>query len=656
MGMNLEVPIELIDGPGLYSIDSGGTKIFRRCQTILNPADYDGATYYFEILGFNGHASTDYDVTLYNYTTSQTITTITVPHSDSDPVRLRSSAFTPTVGSNAYTVSIPATAANSNLHVYAARIVVVQVNATKTRIQIPLINSKYDAEGYGDATDTSYLDQTTSLTYMQTGVDAYRTYLKDSTAFADLSGDTPWTFEAILGRYFGSESSYCTLWNTTDNLQVTASELLTAVGAPEVPTLLSVDFANDATNFSDGDNFEVKIKKGEGYGQCSIFGARLYVKLENLQTAEVHWRICKETPAIALATNVPHQRALIASGNYDSPQVYFEANGYCADNANRLNLIDGGVADSGVASPTTITSINWNSATKAIQRVGPFAWTSGNRAYVALTNATADHVVTSAFVIIEGMASVSPTVDAVTAELSLAAVSPTVSPTQNPTVTAPTATLALAAIAPTVEPTIGLGTISGTVTDGGTDDPIEDAVVTIEEQPGVTDTTDSSGDYTLPAVVPGTVTVEVTAPGYDDAILPGVVVVAGEDTPNVDIEMDQTVPPTAPAAPTNLDAVPASSTMIYLTWTDNATNEVSFTVERAPAMGGPYVEIATLPANTTSYMDTGLTPSTTYYYHVYASNLAGDSAFDSDWATTPGVPGAVIEDELDLEDEPKEDG
>lgn len=103
-------------------------------------------------------------------------------------------------------------------------------------------------------------------------------------------------------------------------------------------------------------------------------------------------------------------------------------------------------------------------------------------------------------------------------------------------------------------------------------------------------------------------------------------------------------PTSAPAPPSELTATPVSPTEIALTWRDNATNETGLVVARAEAAGGPYVEVATLPANRTQHTDTGLTPARTYWYVVRAVNSAGaspDSAAAA--ATTPAwVPPAIL--------------
>jgi acid phosphatase len=94
----------------------------------------------------------------------------------------------------------------------------------------------------------------------------------------------------------------------------------------------------------------------------------------------------------------------------------------------------------------------------------------------------------------------------------------------------------------------------------------------------------------------------------------------------------------APAAPEGLTADAASPTQINLTWSDVA-NETGFRVERSSAAGGPWVEIASLPQNTTNYANTGLSAQTTYFYRVRAVNTGGFSPYSPvASATTPAPP------------------
>lgn len=88
------------------------------------------------------------------------------------------------------------------------------------------------------------------------------------------------------------------------------------------------------------------------------------------------------------------------------------------------------------------------------------------------------------------------------------------------------------------------------------------------------------------------------------------------------------------AAPTNLSASAASSSQIDLNWTDNATNETSYLIQRSSSSSGNFSTITTLGANSTSYIDESLIPSSTYYYKVLASDGTNTAASSVAMATT----------------------
>ncbi|HEY8903997.1 MAG TPA: LamG-like jellyroll fold domain-containing protein, partial [Chthoniobacterales bacterium] len=80
---------------------------------------------------------------------------------------------------------------------------------------------------------------------------------------------------------------------------------------------------------------------------------------------------------------------------------------------------------------------------------------------------------------------------------------------------------------------------------------------------------------------------------------------------------------TPPPAPTGLTATATSTSQIDLAWTASS-GASGYNVKRATTKGGPYTTIATGVA-ATSYSDTGLDSSTTYYYIITATNIGGES-------------------------------
>jgi hypothetical protein len=84
---------------------------------------------------------------------------------------------------------------------------------------------------------------------------------------------------------------------------------------------------------------------------------------------------------------------------------------------------------------------------------------------------------------------------------------------------------------------------------------------------------------------------------------------------------------TVPATPSALVATPKGCLTMNLTWSDNSNNETGFTVARSTSVSGTYSTIATLPANTVTYTNTGLIKGRRYYYQVKATNATGSSAW-----------------------------
>lgn len=101
-----------------------------------------------------------------------------------------------------------------------------------------------------------------------------------------------------------------------------------------------------------------------------------------------------------------------------------------------------------------------------------------------------------------------------------------------------------------------------------------------------------------------------------------------------------------PSAPTGLTATLQAGPQISLAFTDNATTEIGFALQRS-TNNGAFTQIAMLPARNNTggvtYIDTAVTPGSSYAYRVAAVNVAGTSG-NSNTVTmaipsVPAIPG-----------------
>ncbi len=103
-------------------------------------------------------------------------------------------------------------------------------------------------------------------------------------------------------------------------------------------------------------------------------------------------------------------------------------------------------------------------------------------------------------------------------------------------------------------------------------------------------------------------------------------------------------PQFTPVTPRDLNVSTFSSGRLDIDWTDASRNEFGFVIERR-VPGGSFTEVGRVPAGTTSFIDFGLDPATSYTYRVRAFNLAGESTSSNSIASTD-----ASDPEIDLTD------
>lgn len=98
---------------------------------------------------------------------------------------------------------------------------------------------------------------------------------------------------------------------------------------------------------------------------------------------------------------------------------------------------------------------------------------------------------------------------------------------------------------------------------------------------------------------------------------------AGESAPSNLVTV--TTASTIPIKPTNFQGTPISDRSILWTWNDNAFNETNYELITWDALGNIQVLVNDIPKGATSFLETGLSPSTKYVRGVRAKNSAGYS-------------------------------
>jgi len=164
-------------------------------------------------------------------------------------------------------------------------------------------------------------------------------------------------------------------------------------------------------------------------------------------------------------------------------------------------------------------------------------------------------------------------------------------------------------------------TLSGTVTDASTSQPINGATVTIVEL-GQSRTTNSSGQYDFGNVANGTYTLRASATGYITQDIPLTL-------------------PNPPATPTGLTAT-GSDSRIDLNWNDNTELDLAgYNVYRSTTSGSGYTKQNTSVLTTSQYADTsGLINGVTYYYRVTAVDTSNN---ESGYATVNTYPRGSVQ-------------
>ena len=95
-------------------------------------------------------------------------------------------------------------------------------------------------------------------------------------------------------------------------------------------------------------------------------------------------------------------------------------------------------------------------------------------------------------------------------------------------------------------------------------------------------------------------------------------------------------------SPWLVDAIPASSSSVSITWRDQSATESGFRLERGGSVDGPWTDVLATAANVTSHVDIGRAAEQAVCYRVVAFNANGASApSNADCTAPPAAPSGL---------------
>ena len=103
-----------------------------------------------------------------------------------------------------------------------------------------------------------------------------------------------------------------------------------------------------------------------------------------------------------------------------------------------------------------------------------------------------------------------------------------------------------------------------------------------------------------------------------------------------------TTDPVLPTTPSFISAIATGPFAVTLTWSD-AAYEDGYVIERRLGTNGLWGFLTNVLANVAGFVDSSVTPVTTYEYRLYATNILGSSGYsNTNSTTTPSIPPPAV--------------
>jgi hypothetical protein len=381
--MSLMVPIEMLDLPAYVT---ASTTTITRSQTTLNTADYDGSPiYYFDLVATMSGASGPLTISLLNGVGASVATAPVYNGAGTVHSRM---AFTPTTGLDTYKISLAA--GTGNLTAYAARILVQQTGATRTKIYIPLLGGGYSLPSL-DTIATRFVSGASS-SYV-TPTDNNSSIWQYTGQYADLISNNPWTLETVMSATSGT--AFAALYDLSVPQAVMATEVSTSAATA---TIVQQSFPNSALTL--GHSYELDLRN-DGSSMANIYRAGLWVSLTNLNKAEIYNRFMMSVTGMSSSGTYIYERMQLDPSKFSNPIFYIESTGSASGGSSTVDVAE--CPDDVNASCSSLGMVlTFNSSTTTLMRSStPLPGSTGNRYVFNGIVSTGTLNIASSFVVVK---------------------------------------------------------------------------------------------------------------------------------------------------------------------------------------------------------------------------------------------------------------
>jgi fibronectin type 3 domain-containing protein len=314
--LKFQVPIELTD----TSIASSGliNLAFERTLTSFNTNDYDGVTSYeMEIIATNFDTVTR-SVGIVNESNT-IIDYVTVPANTIEPTLIKGT-INMIAGAHKLRLELEQTNSDGELSVLSAKLLVNQVNATKTRIYYPLLGSdelpsNMDKEVYAYATSQTIYHDFVNASY----------FSRRTTKLNKIENYNAWELETLVSTDGGAEGLVA-LQNINTSQLVPMTETRFSASNISMATIPINEGVTQFKSTNEGHDYRLVIKC-EYYcssGSVRVHKAGLWVKLHNLTQTSIVYRIGSLKRLISSPTNIVAHRATFDRNLFTQSKVYFQ--------------------------------------------------------------------------------------------------------------------------------------------------------------------------------------------------------------------------------------------------------------------------------------------------------------------------------------------